>query len=125
MTQAPFEQYINKILNQHDALDLLKQTALNSPEHHTNLQSSVDRILIENHVDAYTSSISYETAEKQVIVLRKLIWLKKLLISKSVSENSVYYITIEHCIENVNMGRSLSKDLLIFLNKVRTAYDRA
>ncbi len=137
MSQATFERFINiilkqhdalellRILKQHDALELLRQTALNSPEHHTNLQSAVDKVLLENHIDTiYTLSTEYETEAKRLAILNKLNLIKKLLISKNVSEDSVYYITVLYCIENVNIGRSLSKELLIFLNKVYAAYDR-
>lgn len=124
MNQAPFERFINTILKQHDALELLRQTALNNPEHHTNLQSAVDKILLENQIDIYTSSSGYETESKRLTILNKLNLLKNLMIDKNVSEDSVYYITVLYCIENVNIGRSLSKELLIFLNKVYAAYDR-
>jgi len=124
MSQAPFERFINTILKQHDALELLRQTALNSPEHHTNLQSAVDKVLLENQIDIYTSSSGYETESKRLTILNKLNLLKNLMIEKNVSEDSVYYITVVYCIENVNIGRALSKELLIFLNKVYAAYDR-
>lgn len=120
--QAPFEQLINKFLKQHDALDSLRQSALNNPEHHTNLVSVVDRVLLENYMEQYCNRDGYDTTKERDSIYNKLQYLNNKLINHNVSTNSIYYVIVEIAIYFVDSGYSLSKELLIYLNKINEVY---
>ena len=123
MSTAPFERYINKLLNQHDALDLLRQNALDSPERHTKLQTAVDKVLLENYLEQYYLDRSYPYMDVERAVLNKLNYLRNKLISNKVPEDSVFVIIIDFSLYKVNLGCSLTKDLLIYLNKINNRYE--
>lgn len=123
MNLAPFEQFINNLLKQHDALDLLRQNALDSPERHTKLQSTVDKVLLENYLEQYYLDRSYSSMDIERSVLSKLNYLRNKLISNKVPEDSVFVILIDFSIYKINLGCSLSKDLLIYLNKINNRYE--
>lgn len=123
MASAPFEQFINKFLKQHDALDLLRQVANNNPEHHTKLVSVVDRILLENYMEQYCIREGYATVEHRNVIHSKLHFLKTKLTSKNVPIDSIYCVIVEIAIYFVDSGCALSKDLLIYLNKINNVYE--
>jgi hypothetical protein len=123
MSTAPFEHYINRLLNQHDALDLLRQNALDSPERHTKLQTAVDKVLLENYLEQYYLDRSYPSMDVERSVLNKLNYLRNKLISNKVPEDSVFVIIIDFSLYKINLGCSLNKDLLNYLNKVNNRYE--
>jgi len=118
MSTAPFEQFINKFLQKHDALDQLRQVALNNSGHDTNLVSVVDRILLENYMEQYCSRDGYDSDKSRTEISKKLTYLKNKLISKNVHTNSVHFVIVEISIYFVDSGYALSKELLLYLNKI-------
>jgi hypothetical protein len=69
-------------------------------------------------MEQYCSRDGYDSDKSRTEISKKLTYLKNKLISKNVHTNSVHFVIVEISIYFVDSGYALSKELLLYLNKI-------
>ena len=124
MKPAPFEQFIKSLLDNSAAKDALRDlTKRNLPIQGSSLMSAVDAILLEESIAAQFDIEGYDSNDKKVKVLDKLLRVRNLLDRNLVIPDNADYITVQLCIQYVENGYALTSTSLDCLNKIYKKYN--
>ena len=116
MPQEPFEKFIKHLLDQAAESDALREIA--NQNSNSSLLSTVNSYLLEESIAAQFDHNGYESEAQKQKVLSKLHLVKNKLDSNLIDHHDSRYITLKICINHVEQGYALTKEIADYLNKI-------
>jgi hypothetical protein len=117
MSKQPFDQFINRLIDQaafSDTLRAIAESAFNISK----LAASVDSMLLEEEIATQFDYRGYDNLETQTRTLTKLLFLKDYLASRGVVSTDKDLITIGICHAYVSKGYALTPEVVTNLNDI-------